>query len=370
MSEGQLFSPDWASPPADTILDILKDRAISPERLARQMNSSIREVYSLLELQKPLTIDLARKLSAALGSSVEFWMARDYQYQQSRQHLQAQAKRWLSSLPLTDMERFGWLKPHLEGRSRVQSCLDFFGVSSVSAWYEIYAGPTALAAFRRSQTYESQPSALAAWLRQGEVEAASIDCQPWSPTGLWETLPVLRELTRRKHPSDFVSSLRGHCALSGVAIVIVRTPSGCSASGATRFITPDKALVQMSFRYLSDDHFWFTLFHELGHLLLHSKQQVFLEGDQEATDTEEIEANEFAQETLIPSRYRKQLLRLPASHRAVIQFARQVGVAPGIVVGQLQHEGKIDYNWLNKLKRRYRWEEEVRKGSLNLATKG
>ncbi len=147
------------------------------------------------------------------------------------------------------------------------------------------------------------------------------------------------------------------CAESGVAVVILRAPTGCKASGATRFHSPDKALLLLSFRYLSDDHFWFTFFHEAGHLLLHGEKGFFLEGvDTLSTDKEE-EANDFAVHTLVPPAFQKALLNLRNNARTVIRFAMQVGISPGIVVGQLQHLGHIRRDQLNRLKRRYIWEE-------------
>ena len=112
----------------------------------------------------------------------------------------------------------------------------------------------------------------------------------------------------------------------------------------------------LSFRYLTDDHFWFTFFHESGHLLLHNKR-LFLEGAETPDTAEELEANEFAARTLVPLSFYSEMLSLPTANLEVIRFARRTGVSPGIIVGQLQHEGRLPRNWLNGLKRRYRWED-------------
>jgi Zn-dependent peptidase ImmA (M78 family) len=111
----------------------------------------------------------------------------------------------------------------------------------------------------------------------------------------------------------------------------------------------------LSFRYLSDDHFWFTFFHEAGHLLLHSQQSIFLESDDMAITLMEQEANNFAAETLVPGDLRAEMLRLRMNPRDIIRFAVQTGISPGIVVGQLQHHKKIAYSRFNRLKRRYKW---------------
>ena len=170
-------------------------------------------------------------------------------------------------------------------------------------------------------------------------------------------LPRLRALTRQKDPQVFVPRLRECCAENGVAVSVVRVPTGCRTSGATRFLSTDRALLLLSFRYLTDDHFWFTFFHECGHLLLHGQHELFLEGTATKIAAKEHEANEFAARTLIPVELQSALLALPPDWRQVIRFAKQVGVSPGIVVGQMQHHRKIRRNQLNSLKRRYSWQE-------------
>jgi HTH-type transcriptional regulator/antitoxin HigA len=138
-------------------------------------------------------------------------------------------------------------------------------------------------------------------------------------------------------------------------VVIVRAPTGCRASGATRFVSASKALLLLSFRYLSDDHFWFTFFHEAGHLLLHGEKALFLEGAEMSATKEEEEANEFAARVLIPPEFHTALLDLSVNGREVIRFAKFTGVSPGIIVGQLQHHGRVKRNQLNSLKRWFKW---------------
>jgi len=117
-------------------------------------------------------------------------------------------------------------------------------------------------------------------------------------------------------------------------------------------------MLLLSFRYLTDDHFWFTFFHEAAHLLLHADKCIFLEGDDKLSTAEEQEANAFAADALIPVEYQEEMLSLPANAIAVIRFAKKVGVSRGIVVGQLQHLGRIRRNQLNNLKQRYSWSND------------
>jgi Zn-dependent peptidase ImmA (M78 family) len=168
----------------------------------------------------------------------------------------------------------------------------------------------------------------------------------------------MRDLTREKDPRVFLPKLIAQCAACGVAVVVLRPPTGCKASGATRFLSSARPFLIFSFRHVSDDHFWFTFFHEGGHLVLHSDKIIFLEGDDKLSNQEESEANEFSATLLVPPEYRDEMFALPVDGRAVIRFARKLGVSSGIIVGQLQHHGKLRRNQLNNLKRSYEWSDD------------
>ena len=123
-------------------------------------------------------------------------------------------------------------------------------------------------------------------------------------------------------------------------------------------MTKDKALTQLSLRYKTNDQFWFTFFHESGHILKHGKSEIFIE-DHGMDDEKEQEADQFAASALIPpSAFRKlREIRL-YSRQAVRGFAEEAGIAPGIVVGRLQHEGLVPHKNLNGLKTKFTWAEE------------
>lgn len=350
------FHPDWASAPGDTIAEILQERELSKAEFAQQLGYTPQAAADLLEGRATITIATARKLSQVLGASVEFWMTRDFQYRQNIDRLPAADQEWLAELPVGDMIRFGWLVPVPRPSEELAACLRFFNVPTVQAWRQTYSGLHEMAAFRTSPSFDSRPAAVAAWLRQGEILASQIECRPWDVTQFQELLSRIRPLTRQKDPKRFLVELRRLSAESGVAVVVARAPSGCRASGATRFLSRDKALLMLSFRYLTDDQFWFTFFHEAGHLMLHGRSDLFLEGFDTPSTHQEQEANDFAARILIPTERQPDLMALRANSQDVIRFAVRVGVSPGIVVGQLQHLGKIKRNSLNRLKRRYVWE--------------
>ena len=361
------FRPNWTSAPGDTIADILRTKQLSKFDFSEIAGFSVDQIDDLVNGRATITLSTARILSATLGASTEFWMSRDYQYRQETARLNNIDREWLRELPLRDMLKFGWITPIPLPSEELSVCLQFFGVNSVSEWQSIYSQLEETVAFRSSQTFDSRLGATAAWLRQGELMASEIACGSWQPESFYNSLAEIRALTRQKSPQQFLPKLQSICSANGVACVVVRSPRGCTASGATRFLAEDKALMQFSFRYLTDDHFWFTFFHEAGHLVLQGEKMKFARvlqdnlpwilEDLEGSDSEdERQANEFAGSILIPEQFRTDLMRISVNARGIIRLAGKAGVSPGVVVGQLQHLGRIPYEHMNGLKRRFTWE--------------
>jgi hypothetical protein len=158
-----------------------------------------------------------------------------------------------------------------------------------------------------------------------------------------------------KSAAQFFPVLQETCATAGVVVLVVPAPRECRASGVARFLPGNRALIQLSRRYAMNDQFWFTFFHEVGHLLLHAGNGICIDDEGFTRTPEEDEANEFASNVLLTPEQRQSLSGLPKRYREVIRFSRQVGLAPGVVVGQLQHTREIGFERLNKAKRRLDW---------------
>jgi Zn-dependent peptidase ImmA (M78 family) len=258
------------------------------------------------------------------------------------------------------MADLGWIRPAVGKAASAAACLQFFGVASVDNWRQAYKGTLQAIALRTSKAFVSEPGAVAAWLRQGEILASEIDCERWDPKNLRNELVGIRALTREKDPAKFMPELTKRCAACGVAVVLLRASKECKASGAARFLAADKPMLLLSGRHLSDDHFWFTFYHEAGHLILHGGKFIFVDGlaDDSLSDREEDEANQFAGDFLVPPEHQAEMLRLTANKMDVMRFARRIGISRGVVVGQLQHRGVIGPDKLNHLKHRFQWADK------------
>lgn len=352
------YRPDFVSPPGETLQEILEEKGMSQAELAIRSGRPRKTINEIIKGKAAIMPETAIQFERVLGVPVTFWNRREQQYrealarQRERQKLEDQTA-WLRTLPYRALVKMGWLPDHKEKARQLQEALAFFGVASPEGWNEFWHGRQA--AFRHSRTFKSEPGAVAAWLRKGEIEADKIQCAEYDADRFRDALGRARAMTRLT-PREFLPRLAMECGPTGVAVVFVREVPGTRLWGATRWLTPTKALIQLSFRYKTDDHFWFTFFHEAGHILLHGKRAAFLEGEDGQSSPKEAEADEFARDWLIPQSSYRSFRRLGAyTCAACSRFAYQLGIAPGIVVGRLQHDQLLSQNRCNELKKRITW---------------
>ena len=359
LTEGATSTPDWASPPGHTIISILEERELTVEQFADQIGRSAAIAQKILDGTQSIDAEVARALAISLGASENFWIAREHDYRASVSPPDNVSVVSLSDLigklPVSDMRKFGWIKQKVNREEQIAECLSFFGVSSLAQWQGRYENAFQHAAYRRSTAYASCEVATTAWLRQGEIETQNDVVASWSPEVLEAQIQHFRRLTWYKSPALFLPKLKEVFAKAGVKFAVIRAPKGCAASGAVRILADATPHVQLSFRYLSDDQFWFSLLHEVAHLLLHYDKMPILENPDLTEDESEREANEFASNAVVPMEHREELLTLGSSRFPIIEFAKKIGIAPGLIVGQLQHEGIIRFNQMQHLKRRFYW---------------
>ena len=355
--ELRTFTPDWTSAPGDTIAQVLYSKKISIRKFANLIGTELTDTRKLLSGEYEIDDSLAVKLSQNLGASTEFWLNREKTYRNDLVRLknaEIEKKRWIDSLPVRDMVKFGWIEPVKNLHRKVDVCLSYFGISSIDEWYSKYNYKLSRTAFRTSRSYDSSAESIVTWLRQGDIVSQERTIAPWNKEKLQDSIHEIRTLTRSTEPTIFIPKLQSIFSECGVALVILPTPIRCGASGATFFNENNNPIMLLSFRYMADDQFWFTLFHEVGHLLLHGQDRLFIEGDGFITEEEEEEANKFSEDILIPQEYKKEFLNLNAKEwRRIPRFAKKLGISPGIVVGQMQHYQLLDKRYLNKFKVRY-----------------
>ncbi len=356
------YRPDYVSPPGETLLETLETIGMSQAELARRMGRPTKTINEIIQKKAAITAETALQLEQVLQIPASFWLKREQQYRESLARLDEGERLkswiwWLKEIPVRLMISRGWIPPCSDKSQQVLESLKFFGVASPDAWRAIWESK--IIAYRKSTKLTGNFGAVATWLRRGELEAQQIECTPYSAEAFQDALFHIRTLTIEP-VSFFQNELVRLCANAGVAVVFVQELPGTGICGATQWLTPTKALIQLSLRYKTDDHLWFTFFHESGHILRHRKRQVFLEMDQKDREEDENDANLFASNLLIAPAHWKQFVeqKTYCTKAGIREFAQRMGIAPGIVVGRLQHEGLLPCDHCNDLKHYLKWNRD------------
>jgi addiction module HigA family antidote len=364
-TERSTWRPDWAVAPGEILFEALQDREMSQSDLARRMGRPIKTINEIVNAKAAITPDTAIQLEFALGISASFWnnLETTYREQLARERaaseLEAHAS-WAEAFPLKDLARYGLVERARTKGATVGALLSYFRVSAPGAWEAQWLSPEA--AYRRSPAFESSPHAVAAWLRWGEIIAEDIDVEPFDAKRFREVLGEIRTLTRREPFMRTLERAKQLCATAGVALVLTPEFSGTRLSGAARWLSPNKTILQLSLRHKSNDHFWFSFFHEAGHLLDRKRDDFVDAADPPSDPTNEAEefADRFARDSLIaPRDFGPFVQRGDFTAESVREFAREQGVAPGIVVGRLQRDRHLDKSHLNDLKKAIHWPKSL-----------
>ncbi|WP_329447969.1 ImmA/IrrE family metallo-endopeptidase [Streptomyces sp. NBC_01426] len=357
------YAPQTVPPPGETLKETLEALGIPQADLARRTGLSTKHINQVIQGAAPLSPDTALLLERATGVPAAVWNAREaaWRTQLAREEEEkalADHVGWLDNFPLLELVSRNVLPDRAKNVHNLRRLLDFFGVASPDVAENLWRGYRT--AFRRSTVLSRNEYATATWLRLAEREARERDCGPYDRAALTALLPCLRALSLEEQ-NTWSGELPRLCAQVGVAVVFVPALTKTSVSGATRWLMPDKAMVVLSDRFKKDDQFWFTFFHELGHVLLHGKRLTFMDDTENLSptkqheDTSEDEANDFAANVLVPPQHVAAYGKLAATRHlslsAIEAFARTAGIAPGIVVGRLQHDGALQWSHGNGLKR-------------------
>lgn len=352
------YSPDYISPPGDTILELTNELSMSQVELAQRMGRPIKTINEIIHGKAQITPETAIQFEKIFSVPADFWLTLEKQYREflarkiEDKKLQ-ESLSWSRQIPINEMIKAGWINKINNETGQIHEALQFYAVASHNQWENLWGHYRAN--LRESATYKSELGPLSAWLRQGEIEALKIDCDPYSESEFKNALSDIRKLTTES-PDVFVPELQNIGSKFGVAVVFLPELRGTHLYGATRWISPQKALIQLSLRDKSNDHLWFTFFHEAAHILLHKKKDIFIELRENDNDDEK-EANKFASDFLIPPKeYHSFVNNAIFNILTINEFASSIGIAPGIVVGRLQHDKHIQYKSpLNRLKARYVW---------------
>ncbi len=338
--ENNEFKPTVAIAPGATIKENMVSLKMTQNELALRLNLTPKHLSNMINGKEPITYESAVKLENVFGISAEFWMNLEVNFQLTKARLKQESDleaegKLLKHIPYKNLSDLGWVEKTKAQMEKIINLRNFFGVSSLLSIEPLME----LIMFRTHNPLKGVSNyGVLAWLRKAEVEAEAIKVCKLNKSKLKQKIDYFKMLTL-KDPNEFLDDLINTCAQCGVALVLVPAPARSYICGAT-FWRQDKVVLALSARGKRADTFWFTFFHELAHLLAHSKRVNHF-----SFDEMEHEADDIASNYLIPNDLYQAFIKESnyEDHAAIIAFAKQLNIAPYIIVGRLRYDKLIDY---------------------------
>jgi addiction module HigA family antidote len=352
------YTPDLAIPPGETISEILQERGITQTDFALMLGRTEKNVSQLVNGKAPVSPELAIDLERVLGVPAGMWnnlesTYRDLLARRREAERPQDAIAWARTFPLKYLRDNDFIARETSASEAPGALLGYFGVASAGAWSDYWTAPRRLAA-RATTAYATNLPSLTTWLRAGELAAREVDLRPYSAKEFAVVVTEARTMTHQPADEAF-GRLGGLCASAGVALVVIPEPPKVGCYGVSRWPSDDTAIIQLCLRYKTADQLWFSFFHEACHILRHSRKRTYV-ADTQDRSAEELEANAFAAETLIPKRAWDEFISAGRPTKASVRaFAAEQGIHPGFVVGRLQHERLLPFSYMNDLKMKLEW---------------
>jgi addiction module HigA family antidote len=348
------FEPDYAVPPGETLHEVMESLDMTQKELAKRLELTEQTLIRIFKGEQPITYTTASRLELVTRVPARFWNNLEAEYREQLAKLEERVRlethiTWLKSIPIKELIERQYLEDHKDKVDLLRETLAFYGVASVDAWRDIW-DVSELAA-RRSSCFESRPGDASAWIRQGEMLAQKVECQPYDKTRFKEVLNEIRLLTSES-AEVFEPEMKRLCAEAGVVVSLVPEMKKVPWNGATKWLSPKKAMILLCLRGKGEDKFWFSFFHEAGHVLNDSKKDLLI-NDGSHDDPREVRADQFASDYLIPAKYNA-IIQGFRSGDEIVLLANELNIAPGIVAGRYQYlTGK--WNYFKDLIRTLQW---------------
>lgn len=327
--------------PGITLKEMLEEFDMTQVELCNRTGMAEKTISEIVNGKNPITIDTALKFERVFGISKDFWINLQINFEKDKLRLSEIKRMKTETSYLRDyscyleLANLGVVKKTVKPNERVEELLNFFSVNSLK-----YVDQTYPVNFRIGQTSKVNKFSLLAWLRIGEIESESIETKDFDKKGLIKIIPRLRELTK-SNAKTFSTELKKELAECGIILIYVPHLKNTYVNGATMWLSKNKPLVVLNLRNKYSDIFWFSLFHELGHLYYGSKKKVNIDFNGKEDSEEEQLADKFSQNYLINTKLFNEFLKTLNYKKLGVQitnFADKIGIDPGIVAGRIGKE--------------------------------
>ena len=289
--------------PGDTLAEHIEYTGMTQAELAERMGRPKKTINEIIQGKAQITPETALQLERVVGIPADFWVEREKRYRLRLAEIDdaetlLQAKEWARRFPCNAMKTKGWITFEGISANAGKALLSFFNVASPEVYEKFYHVQAYATATTMSEKNGKDPYAVTAWLRQGERQAELLQVPDFNKSAFEKTLLEIKKLVI-SGADDFFPELEELCRKAGVNVVHTPCLPKAPLHGSTHWVKGNP-LIQLSNRLTRNDIFWFTFFHEAGHIMKHSKKDVFVEGlDYSSVSKEkEDEANTFAEEWL------------------------------------------------------------------------
>lgn len=338
-----------AIPPGATIREQIENRGMKQKEFALRMGLSEKHVSRLINGQVELTHDVALRLESVLGVPATFWSNLEVIYREKLARVIAEEEmekdvELVSLFPYAKIATLGWVEKTRNAEKKVLELRRFFEVAKLELLDNLRIPGIA---YRKTGENDISDYSLAVWAQKARLEARKYNVSPINVSKLKDEIPKIREMTT-KTPEVFCKALVDILAECGIVLIFLPHIGGSFLHGAT-FYDGKKIVMGLTVRGKYADKFWFSLFHELHHIMSGHISNV-----EETTLQEENDSDIFAKDTLIPPTDFDDFVKTGHfSKVSILSFADKIGISPGIVLGRLQKENYMPYDRFNDLKEKY-----------------
>ena len=340
--------------PGYYIKEIVEESGLTQADFAKRLDTTPKNLSLLIRGEQNLSIDIAMKLSRLIGTSVGYWLnlqnAYDTLIAQFKSEEELAQEREVFKYFDYKYFRDNYGLPSLPRKidEQIRCVREFLNVATLS----VLTQKDMAVRFRSSAEEITEGSTVKAntMVQIATNQALIMNAPKFNKKKFEEAAKYALTLTRNH--KDFYPLLRKAFFDAGVIFVILPNISGSKTNGATKKVG-DNVMLMVNDRRLNADSFWFTLFHEIGHVI---NGDFGISFDKETGEQEEL-ANKYAEDNLIPpERYQEFLTAKKWDLKDIRMFADQIDRDPGIVLGRLQNDGLIRFDdWTMKpLKHQYK----------------
>jgi HTH-type transcriptional regulator/antitoxin HigA len=349
MSGVKLGTDTIAIPPGETIREQLEIRNMTQREFAIRMDLSEKHINRLINGQVALTPDVAVRLESVLGVPAHIWSRLEAAYREAlvkvKEENELESDEEIAEkIPYTELAKLGWVEKAQNSIEKVWNLRRYFEVASLGAIDELRMQGIA---FRLLNTEEKNQYAAMAWTQQARRVARKTETSAIDLERLKSAIPVIRAMTTQTS-QEFQPKLYDLLAGCGVALVVLPHLKGSFLQGAT-FYDGNHIVLGLTLRGKDSDRFWFSLFHEIAHIMyghINSKTAI--------DDKQEREADGFAQNILVPQNKYQAFIKVGSfAKTSIVAFSEEIGIASGIVLGRLQKDGKVSFSQFNELKTQF-----------------